>query len=293
MPQNIITTLDPATHARMRKLLSTSFTERSLKSQEPLIELYADLLISRLREIVATPANQANGVLLNIVDWLNYFTIDIIGDLAFGESFDCLKNSNYHPWVKTLNNFLKGMVYLAATRFYPSVEYLMFKMLPKSVMEMQRKHTEFANERINRRLNLEKDRPDLMTPFMKDNVGFGKMSLREIQSNFAILIVAGADTTATTLSGTLNYLIQSPQVLQKLVSEIRTSFEREAKITIAVASGLPYLNAVINEGLRLCNPVPGGLPRMVPKGGDTYAGHWIPENVGTFSRCMAQSSNVI
>lgn len=41
--------------------------------------------------------------------------------------------------------------------------------LPKSVIELQRKHTEFVNERIHRRLNLKTDRPDFLTPFMKDN----------------------------------------------------------------------------------------------------------------------------
>ena len=265
MPQNIVTTLDLKIHGRMRKLMSTSFTEKSLRAQEHLIESYVDLLIDRLRLLASTPITKKTGAVVNIVDWMSYFATDVIGDLALGESFNSLQNSEYHPWVKTLNGFLKGMVYAAATRFYPSVEYLFFKMLPKRVMEMQRRHAEFANEKINRRLNLEKDRPDFMTPFMKDNVDFQNMPLRESESNFAILIVAGADATTTVLSGTINYLIQTPDALSKVVSELRTSFANEADITIAAAKGLPYLDAVLNEGLRLCNPVPGGLPRIVPE----------------------------
>ncbi|MCJ1435656.1 RNA polymerase II mediator complex subunit [Xylographa pallens] len=278
MPQNIITTIDLTVHTRLRKLIGSVFTEKSFRSQQPLIESYADLVITKLRKLVAESATRDDTATTNILDWLNYFTIDIIGDLSFGESFNCLQTSDYHPWVKTLNNFLKGMVYLAATRYYPSVEYLLFKMLPKSVMDMQQKHAEFASERIRRRLNVKKARPDFMTPFLENNVGFEKLSIREIESNFAILIVAGADTTATTLSGIINYLVLNPDVLERLKNEIRTSFERESGITIAAIHDLPYLKAVINEGLRLCNPVPGGLPRIVPKGGDTYAGHWIPEN---------------
>ena len=279
MPQNIVTTTDPVIHARMRKLLSNSFTEKSLRSQEPLIESYADLLMTRLRSLTASSDNGVNGAVIDLVDWANYFTVDIIGDLAFGESFDCLKNSEYHPWVKNLYLFLQGMIYAAATRFYPSIEWLFYKLLPKSVMEMQRQHTAFANDRIHRRLSLEKDRPDFMTPFMKDNADFRHMSLGEIESTFAIIIVAGSETTATTLCGTVNYLVQNPKVLRKLVQEIRRSFAKDEDITIAAVKELPYLDAVINEGLRLCNPVPGGLPRVVPKGGDMYAGHWIPESV--------------
>lgn len=276
MPQNIVTTLDPAAHTRFRRLLSNSFTEKALRSQAPIIESYADLLITRLRQFATTPADQCNGVVVDMVDWMSWFTVDVIGDLAIGESFDCLKNSKFHPWVKTLNNFVKGMVYAAATRWYPLIESLFFKLLPKSVMEMQREHSEFANQRINERLNLEKDRPDFITPFIKENVGFHEMSLRETQSNFAILIVAGADATAAALTGTLLYLVQNPRVLQELVSEIRMSLRSETDVTIAATNELPYLNAVINEGLRLTNPVPGGLPRIVPDGGDTYAGNFIP-----------------
>ena len=279
MPQNIITTLDLGTHARMRKLLSTSFTEKSLRAQEPIIESYANLLVNRLRLLASTPTAKETGIVVNMVDWMSYFTVDVIGDLALGESFNSLQNNEYHPWINTLNNFLKGMVYAAATRFYPSVEYLFIKMLPKRVMEMQRKHAEFANEKIDRRLNLEKDRPDFMTPFMKDNAKFQNMPLGEIESNFAILIVAGADTTATALSGIINYLIQTPEALRRIVSELRTSFIKEANITIAAVKNILYLDAVINEGLRLCNPVPGGLPRIVPEGGDHFAGHYIPEKV--------------
>ncbi|TGO36233.1 hypothetical protein BHYA_0131g00110 [Botrytis hyacinthi] len=144
---------------------------------------------------------------------------------------------------------------------------------------MQRKHSKFANDRINKRLNLEKQKPDFVASFMKDNVDFHEISLKETQSNLAIPLMAGTDATATSISGTSLYLVQNPEKLHKLVSEIRETFHREADIKIATLRalyGLPYLNAVINEGLRLTNPVPGGLPRIVPPGGDVYANTLLP-----------------
>ncbi|CCM03253.1 uncharacterized protein FIBRA_05379 [Fibroporia radiculosa] len=42
---------------------------------------------------------------------------------------------------------------------------------------------------------------------------------------------------------------------------------------------LPYLNAVINEMLRLHTPVGAGLPRIVPKGGLDVLGHVFEEGV--------------
>ena len=279
MPQNIVTATNPPDHSRMRKMLTNSFSERTLQGQEQVIESYMDLAMARFRAMAISGDTKDAGVVLNMLDWLNYFTIDIIGDLGFGESFNCLRDSQYHDWVRTLHNFLKGMVFAAATRFYPSVEYIFFALLPRSIIQRQKRHTEFANERVNRRLNLEADRPDFISPIMKDNPDFKNMSLEEIQSNAAILMVAGSETTATTLAGMMTYLIQNPEPLRKVTAEVRARFNKEENITIAATKELPYLNASINEALRLCNPVPGGLPRVVGKGGDTICNVFVPENV--------------
>jgi len=34
--------------------------------------------------------------------WYNLTTFDVIGDLVFAQSFGCLGNSEYHPWVSTI-----------------------------------------------------------------------------------------------------------------------------------------------------------------------------------------------
>lgn len=67
--------------------------------------------------MATTSDAEESGVVVNMLDWLNFFTTDMIGDLGSGESFNCLRDSQYHDWVKTLHNFLKAMVFAAATRF--------------------------------------------------------------------------------------------------------------------------------------------------------------------------------
>ncbi|KAK2603870.1 hypothetical protein QQS21_003905 [Conoideocrella luteorostrata] len=275
-PQNIVTTTDAKVHARMRKYLGNSFTDTALIDQRPTIEGYADLFISRLRDMSTAPETGGKGALVDMTDWINFFTVDVIGDLAFGEPFGCLQTSDYHPWVRTLFNFLKGMVFAASTRFYPWIASAMESLLPKSVMDLQRQHTEFANEKINRRLNLQTNRPDFMTPFLKQNPDFKYMSKGEIESTFAIIIVAGSETSATVLCGILNQLTKNSNSLMTLENVIRQRFRSEEEISIETTTNIPYLEAVIHEGLRLCNPVPGGLPRVVPQGGETYAGYFLP-----------------
>lgn len=78
------------------------------------------------------------------------------------------------------------------------------------------------------------------------------------------------------MSGLFARLFYNPDKYQKLCDEICTSFKSEEEVTYETLSKLPYLNACLEEGLRIHPPIPTGLLRTVPKGGDTIDGHWIP-----------------
>lgn len=68
-------------------------------------------------------------------------------------------------------------------------------------------------------------------------------------------------------------------VYDKLVAEIRGTFAAEDDIRFEILKDLPYMSACINEAMRVFPPVPAGLLRTVPKGGDTISGHFVPEGV--------------
>lgn len=60
--------------------------------------------------------------------------------------------------------------------------------------------------------------------------------------------VAGADTTAVSLTFALYYIIAIPPVWKRLSDEIRSKFEKGEDITGQSTAQLIYLNAVIHEG---------------------------------------------
>ncbi|KAF7586836.1 hypothetical protein BBP40_008244 [Aspergillus hancockii] len=86
----------------------------------------------------------------------------------------------------------------------------------------------------------------------------------------------GSETTATVLSGILNYLVGHPDKLAILAEKLRQAFPSGRKVTKVSVRDLAYLNTVIHEGLRLCSPVLWTLPRRVPEGSETVCGTWLP-----------------
>ncbi|KAK4445893.1 cytochrome P450 [Podospora aff. communis PSN243] len=271
--------LEPETHAHLKKSLLPAFTARALRAQEPFIQRYVNLLVERLRDIAAPSAANKGGAEVDMVSWLNWTVFDIFGDLGFGESFGSLEHSRYHPWVSIIFSNIKGIALMRAVSYFPTLESLLQMCIPPSFHKMQRDHIALIEKKIQRRLNYEFERPDIMSHVYGDVKGPGKADRlpdESITSLFWELVLAGSETTATTLAGTVNYLTSYPSAQKKLAAEVRAKFKTSESISLDGLQDLPYLNAVIKEGLRLCPPFPWIIPRTIPEGGRTICGAWMP-----------------
>ena len=99
-------------HARSRRVLDHAFADRAYRDQKPAVVGHVDTLIRSLHE-------QIRGQDLGKVDigkWYNWMSFDIIGDLSFGQSFDCLKTQAYHPWVDMIYGHLKSTAMMGACK---------------------------------------------------------------------------------------------------------------------------------------------------------------------------------
>ena len=88
------------------------------------------------------------------------------------------------------------------------------------------------------------------------------------------VIIAGTDTTGVTLTYLTWAVLQRSQLqaaLEAEVDELKEDFTENDLI------GLPLLNAVIEETLRLYGAAPSSLPRVVPVGGSRLGGHFIAQ----------------
>lgn len=273
---------DDADHSRFRRLLSHAFSDSSLRGQEQIIKSYVDLLMQRLNENIAAGKN-----VLDLVSWYNFTTFDIIGDLAFGEPFDCLKNSNYHQWVHMLFSHMKMSAYANVARRLPGSGQLLKLITPKRVTAQRDWHFEMTKEKVQARLDKSNERPDFFGNILKHNHTEKGFTLPEMISNGSTLIIAGSETTATLLSGATYLLLKNPRVLAKLKEEVRSTFTCEEEINLDSCNKLEYCLATLTEALRMYPPVSPGLPRIVDPQGDMIAGNWIPGGVSPTRICLS------
>lgn len=266
-------------HAAGRRTLSHAFSEKALAEQEVLIQQYVDLLVDKMKE--KTSESKAP---LDMVQWYNWCTFDIIADLCFGEPFGCLQSTETHKYIHLLLQSVAGFRLYYIMSYFPWVKYLGSLVIDKTLMAGRIEYNKWVFSQAEKRCEMETQRPDFMTHILKhnDESKGAKLSQDTINSNASLFITAGSETTATLMSSVTYLLLKNPEVLRKLVEEVRGRWSNYNDITLEEVNKAPYLLAVLNEGLRYFPPVPTGFQRQVPKGGETVSGYYIPEDSKVF-----------
>jgi cytochrome P450 len=271
---------DPLEHSRVRKIFTNAFSDKALRFQEPLIHGYVNKLMNNITGIILKDPN----IHMNLVKLYNCTTFDIMGDLAFGEPLGMLDTGEYTPWVKAVFNNMKVLSIARIASEYPLFGRIFHALTPKSLQEQRRLHFDHSAQRVNRRLEkgINIGKSDIWQLVLEK--GDNKLTVDEMHSNASTFMIAGTETTATLLSGLTFLLLKNPAKMRKVLEEVRAL--PLDQLTLAMLPRLPYMNACFEEGLRCYPPVPGGLPRVIAKGGNAICGDWLPEGVCIVARLV-------
>ena len=274
--ENLISASEPD-HARFRRILAPAFSEKSIHEQEAMVKGHVDLLIQKLSEIIHHDASRTTAV-VDLLQWFNYTTFDVIGDFVWGSSFDCLGQAHPHPWIQVIAQFKVALI-AGSFKFYPPLDSILMFITPKSAMAELWMIWKTTEDKISQRFAARQKRRDVMSYMIdaENSPHDHYMSRDEIEINSMLLIVGGSESVTTALVGAVHWLTRTPTALERLVQEIRTTYQSEGNITGVSLSRLSYLNAVIQEILRLCPTIPDGMRRQIPKGGASVAGQFLPE----------------
>lgn len=105
------------------------------------------------------------------------------------------------------------------------------------------------------------------------------MTEGEIIGSTAVLVNAGGEATAACLTAAIYYLLKNPKPMKRLRDEICDKITCQDDIFSGGASNLAYLDAVVEETLRIYPPTPGTFARRTSLGGNTVDGYFVPPNV--------------
>jgi cytochrome P450 len=130
---------------------------------------------------------------------------------------------------------------------------------------------EFARRRAEDR----NDRTDVLSLLLAARDEDGQpMSDGELRDEMVTLLLAGHETTATTLAWVLQYVLAHPAVHARLRDELATYGGHDR---VPASSDLPYLDAAIKETQRLMPIIPMVGRRLHQA--TTVAGHALPAGV--------------
>lgn len=257
-------------HAERRKLFSRAFTHVSLrKNWESQVRQKVEFAMDQIKR-------DAQSGTADIYKWSKLMTSDIISLLSFGESFHLLENGTKNEYFAALHwAGTRVILRFMLGPFYAILEWLPIGVIRK-MTSANKVISDYGSAAVD---NFRQSRPEtrnLFSDMLAQAESGTKTNLSDnaIRSEVANMIIAGSDTTGVALTYILWAVLKHPELQKRLEDELASlppDFKDED------LERIPLLSHVIDESLRLYNPGAGPLQRIVPPGGVTFLGYYLPE----------------
>lgn len=308
---NMFTTRDRQVHTRKRKIVSHTFSQKSVLELEPHVRHFVGQLLrqwDRLHDKAlegGLSGQEGEGWIsregrlwLDCFPWMNYLAFDIIGDLAFGAPFGMVKAAKDVAQVPAdqravMDSYgqtgvkyavkeiqaIKGAGYTTAMMgVIPKWLRLLLKRTPffRQGEEDSRAIFGMATMAVAKRMEVPTDRNDLLSKLQAGRDEQGVLIGREeLTAEAFSFLIAGSDTTSISTCAIIYYLACTPNAQDKLHKELDEHLDSDVA-TAEQVKKLSYLQACINEGLRLHCTVGMGLHRVAAEPGMVISGNYIP-----------------
>jgi cytochrome P450 len=284
---------DELVHRAKRRPVSAAYSMSTMKELEPMNDECSAILCDKLGGLV--------GQEIDLGDWLHWYAFDVVTTIAFSNRLGFMESQgDVQGVIQALSTRLKyntviGQApylhrYLAGSRIFgyltsgnSVVGWAISLFRDAKSLDPRRYLIEFITQQTRRR---ESKDPDTMQ--FKDLLGrfkrFGGdgekvMDDKELVSHAAANILAGSDTTASTLRALFYHLCRTPAAHKKLLGEIDKAQGAgllSDPVTFEEAQRLRYFQAVVKEALRMHPAIGLLLERVVPRGGADVGGVWLP-----------------
>ncbi|KIY64381.1 cytochrome P450 [Cylindrobasidium torrendii FP15055 ss-10] len=269
--EHAMTTLDHASHSVLRRAYAPHYATSNLVKFQPEMNEVVQGLVQFLDTTAMSSPVECLALLRNVM-------VDITVSTSYGYRLGAIHKwslQNEDPLSTAIHNFpIRGVLRSAL----PARVWDVLCKIPnakwRQVCDSDKIMAEFVSERFYQARATMTDgklhdveKPPMLHRLINYTVPSTSSNLPDLNiiSECMGHLVAGADTSSTTIAYFFWELSHRPDIASKLQAEIdEVMTDAKSLPDIAVLASLPYLNAFIKEGLRLYGGAPSLLERVVP-----------------------------
>ncbi|KAJ5586488.1 benzoate 4-monooxygenase cytochrome P450 [Penicillium hetheringtonii] len=284
---SMIATVSHDHHRIRRAVLSEFFSRRSILNMMPIIDRFLEKLGDRLSQFHGTNTP------VRLDNVLNAFTSDIITEYCYGSSWGFLEDEHFRS--ETRSALLETANTLHIGEFAPWLIALLRKV-PVHILRrlqpgraaifeaMEAVYKQAASSLNYQSGNLREGEKsfdqvpqNMFDKLLASDVPASERSLERLQDEGLVVLGAGTETVAHTLTVSTFYLCSNKDILTKLREELRQVLPTPtSSASLLELEKLPYLTAVIYESLRLAYGPVVRMPRVAPTETLRYGEYLIP-----------------
>ncbi|KAI0171940.1 cytochrome P450 [Hypoxylon sp. FL1284] len=292
MEESFFATAGHDQHRMRRAPLAKLFSRNQVMRLEPGIHQLVQRFCSKLLDCAGS------GQPINTQTAYSCFTSDVISDYCFGESFGFLNQESWEP------NFREPLYSLLQTtflfRFFPFLKHtalasswfvnylskdmaLLIRTLDTDIPNQIRKaQADLNTGRAAAAAAAAAERPTVFGEVLSSDLPAADKTLARLRGEAAALLGGGTETASWTLAVVTYHVLHRPAILARLTAELRGAGADDARALPpwAALERVPYLAAVLHEGLRLSYGISTRTARVAPDEDLVYRGVWSPPGAG-------------
>lgn len=257
--------------------MSSYFSMSNVRKYEPMVAKNVSKLLSRLTE------SNEKGEVVNLADAYRCLATDVVTSFAVPEPRKMLEVPDFG---KGFNGLMRDFSRLIALQRHLLIVFPVVKAIPdwltvrmdttgasKMLVDYMQSF-ETQTKMVVKRNG--KPPPDQAMSVLDAIYTSSELDQRDkvvsrIVEEAQNVVGAGTETTGATLTNLTYHLLVNPPILKILRAELSDAAHGSSTLLeYRTLEKLPYLQACINEALRLCCPVTGRLPRVNPRAPTSY-----------------------
>ncbi|CRJ87160.1 hypothetical protein BN1708_009216 [Verticillium longisporum] len=271
-------TVDHDVH-RLRRIPLAKFFSRSM-----IARLEGDIQgqVQKLCDKLLAQSGKKTG--FDITMAYSCFTADAISGYCFGDSFGFLAQEGWYPNFREPTASILKPVFMF--RFFPFLKGLavtgkwFVNYLPADIaLFIQTLQIDIPNQIKKTKAEMDSgiihDRPTVFGSLLESDLEAHEKQPQRLSDEATAVVGAGTETTSWALSIITYHLLTKPELLARLTAELNTNIENPKGLpSWTVLEKLPYLGAVLQEGLRLSYGVSARTARIATEENLVYRGEF-------------------